>query len=404
MKTVEHLTKEQLAAYAADSLAQIESSAVEKHLLQCPACREALPVPTPEQFWSALLEDEPEREEIYGGANLSPAASPLSAVFAFFRQPAFLGACALILIAALSLLIWRGGSASHQSKTELAQTNQAPKNAKTPNRESNLPTIEKSPDAPGDEAQKIENPQNSKRQPLPRLIKPDANLPQSKGNLSEASETQNRELAQLLENVPPAVSSLRPSQEMILRGKVDKPNSKLAAPAFSLLAPVGETVLETVPEFRWQKIPNATSYRISVLDAEFNEVATAEVSGTSFKLDKPLNRGAKYLWRVAAQTASGEIVAPFPPQPPAVFRVAREKTENQIESLKKNENNRLKLAVFYAQEGMLDAAACALKEILAKNPKHKAARCLLAQVERWKKENNATVQRCGPSTATKADQ
>jgi hypothetical protein len=54
---------------------------------------------------------------------------------------------------------------------------------------------------------------------------------------------------------------------------------------------------------------------------------------------------------------------------------------------------------------MLDSAACTLKEILAKNPKNNAARRLLAQVERWKKENNATVQRCGPApTVTKADQ
>ncbi len=404
MKTVEHLTKEQLDAYAADLLAPAETDAVGRHLLQCAACRDALPAPTPEQFWSALLDDEPEREEIFGGENLSPAASPLSAVFAFFRQPAFLGACGLILIAAFSFVIWRSRSASHQSKTELAQTNETPKNAETLNAESNLPTTEKSPDAPGDEVQKIESPQNSERQPHLRPTKPDANLPQTKGNLNEVAEMQNRELAKLLENVPPVVSSLRPNGEVLLRGKGDKPNSKLAAPTFPLLTPVGETVLETVPEFRWQKIPNATSYRISLLDAEFNEVATAEVSGNSFKLDKPLNRGAKYLWRVAAQTPSGEIVAPLPPQPPAVFRVAEEKTEYQIESLKKNENDRLKLAVFYAQEGMLESAACTLKEILAKNPKHKAARRLLAQVERWKKENNATVQRCGPSTATKADQ
>jgi hypothetical protein len=221
-------------------------------------------------------------------------------------------------------------------------------------------------------------------------------------NSKKPEETENSELAQLIENTPPAVSSLRPNGQTTLRGNTQ--NSNPASPAFSLFAPVGETVLEDMPEFRWEKVPNAKSYRISILDQDFNEVLTTEVSGNSFKPGKALKTGAKYLWRVEAQTENGKIVAPLPPQPPAVFRIAPATTEIRIASLKKNENDRLKLAVFYASEGMLDSAVCTLKEVLKKNPKHKAARRLLAQVEQWKKENNATVQRCGPSTATKADQ
>lgn len=59
MKTVEHLTKEQIAAYAARSLqlARIETDVIEIHLLQCAACRDLMPAPTPEQFLSALLDE-----------------------------------------------------------------------------------------------------------------------------------------------------------------------------------------------------------------------------------------------------------------------------------------------------------------------------------------------------------
>jgi len=408
MKTVEHLTKEQLEGYAADSLAPADADTTGRHLLQCAVCRDRLPAPTPEQFWAALLIDEPEREEGFVTENLAPKQSPFSTVFTLFRQPALLGVCALILIAGFSFLIWLGASKQSNSEPEVAQRGETPKKAETSNTENNFPIIENLPDATtGDQILTVENHDSSRQQQQQsRLAKPENNSSNTTETPNQPSETEDRELAQLLENTPPAVSSLRADQEKILRNSNsdDKKNSS-SAPTFALLAPVGETVLENTPVFRWQKMANVTNYRISILDADFNEVLTAEVSGNSFKPDKPLKRGAKYLWRVAAQTASGETLAPQPPPPPAVFRIVEEKTETRIESLKKNESDRLKLAVFYAKEGMLDSAACALKEILAINPKHSAARRLLKQVERWKKENNVTaVQRCEPSTATKADQ
>jgi len=388
MNEVGHLTKEQLQAFAADSLPQSEKGDVGGHLLQCAICRDALPAPTPEQFWSALLIDETEGEESFEAEALYPPRSPLSPVFAFFRQPFAWGAGALIVIAGISFLIWLGASKQSNPKTEVAQTVETPKTVNTSPTSENLPV--------GNESQKSESAENS--QPL-RPKQPNINLPAVKEN---PERVENRELAGLLENTPPAVSSLRPNGQMTLRG--NKQNADSAAPTFTLLTPVGETVLESAPDFRWEKVPNAKNYRISILDADFNEVLTAEVSGNSFKSDKSFKPGANYLWRVEASIENGKIVAPLPPQPPAVFRIAPATAESRIVSLKKNENNRLKLSVFYAQEGMLESAACTLKEILAKNPKHKAARRLLAQVERWKKENNATVQRCGPSTATKADQ
>ncbi|MEJ7860524.1 MAG: hypothetical protein WKF90_02690 [Pyrinomonadaceae bacterium] len=395
MRTIEHLTKEQLAAYAVHSpLAQIETDVIEKHLLQCAVCRDALPAPTPQQFWSALL-DETEFDENFEAENVSPARALFPPVFAFFRQPLAWGTLALLFVAGVSLLIWLGASKKPNSKTEVAQT------VETPKTENTLPTNEIPPVSTGAETGN-RNSSEVNFQPQPRLKQSQSNLPAIAENSKKPEETENRELAQLIENTPPAVSSLRPNGQTTLRGNTQ--NSNPASPAFSLLAPVGETVLEGMPEFRWEKVPNAKSYRISILDQDFNEVLTTEVSGNSFKPGKALKTGAKYLWRVEAQTENGKIVAPLPPQPPAVFRIAPATTGSRIASLKKNETDRLKLAIFYASEGMLDAAACTLKEILAKNPKHKAAGRLLAQVERWKKENRATVQRCGPSTATKADQ
>lgn len=393
MKQSEHLTKEQIAAYAARSpLAPPETDEIEIHLLQCAACRDLMPAPTPEQFWSALL-DETEFDERFATEKSSPARSPLSPVFAFFRQPLAWGASALILVAGITFLIWLG--VSKQSDTggnEVVQTVETPKTAST------SPTDENLPDG-NESIQKNESAENS--QPLPRPKQPNINLPAVKEN-SERME--NRELAELLENTPPAVSSLRPNGQTTLRGGDEKKNSN-AAPTFVLLTPVGETVLDDKPEFGWEKLDTARSYEISIFDKDFKVVLTANVSGNNFKPEKSLKPGAKYLWRVAAQTDEGEIIAPLPPQPPAVFRIAEKNTGSRINSLKKSGGDRFKLAVFYAQEGMLDSANCLLTEILIKTPNHNAARRLLAKVKQWQSENQPAVERCAePPTVTKEDQ
>jgi len=396
MKTVEHLTKEQLAGYATRSLAQTETHEIGKHLLQCADCRNLLPAPTPEQFWSALM-DETEREEIMSDKKSSLAKnSSASSIFSFFRERQALAwsACALILAAGFSFLIWVGTAKQSNMEREVAQTIETEKIQNDP------PIDEKSSVPTGDAVSSVDAPENPQQPTRPKQS--NNNLPTATEDLQKPEKMEDKELAVLLENTPPAVSSLRPNDTAILRGNRGE-NSK-PAKTFALLGPIGETVLEAVPQFRWEKEENARSYKVSILDTEFNEVLTAQVSGNSYQPDKPLKRGAKYLWRVAAQTENGEIVSPLPPQPPAMFRIADEKAESQIKSLKKTNADQFKLAVFYAQEGMLDSAACMLKEILAKNPKHKAASRLLAKVEQWKKENQTTTQRCGPLTATKADQ
>ncbi len=395
MKVIEHLTKDQLQAYAADFLAQSQRGEVGRHLLQCAICRDSLPAPTPEQFWSALLVDETEGEESFEAENLSPARSPFSTVFSVFRQPLALGASALILIASISLLIWLGAAKQSDSGREVVQTVETPKFENIPPRDEKLPV------STGDEDSKIESQENPRRIPLRKQS--NNNLPADAEDSKKLEKTEDRELAGLLKNTPPAVSSLRSNAEPILRSKAD--DNIAPAKSFALVAPVSVAVLETMPEFRWEKVKDATSYRISIFDAQFNEVLTAEVTENRFQPDKPLKRGEKYLWRVAAITLNGEIIAPRPPQPPVMFRVAEEKTEKRINSLKKSENGAFNLAAFYSEEGMLDLARNTLREILAANPRHRNARKLLKQVEKWQKENQDRIQRCESApTATKADQ
>jgi hypothetical protein len=121
------------------------------------------------------------------------------------------------------------------------------------------------------------------------------------------STTEDVELAQIIENTPATVLSLRPKGTAVLRSNAGNSEPK---GIFSLVGPVGETVLDAAPEFRWEEAAGAESYKITIFDAEFNEVLTATVSGNRFKPDKKLTPGAKYLWRVAAQTADAARLSP----------------------------------------------------------------------------------------------
>lgn len=406
MNTARHLTKEQIAGYAAHSLDHEEKQVVGRHLLQCENCRNLMPAPTTEQLWSAIMGDS-EHEEILSVEKHSVSKeSPFSVFFSSFgssRTLAWSGS-ALLIVAAFSLFIWLGATRQSNFNVEITRNAEMPNTVENKKLENNLPSNEQLSVTISNTDSKDENPKiesTTNLQPPPFQNQSDKRIIIGE-NTNKNVNLEDKELAVLLDKTPPAVSSLRPNGEMILRGNnIQNPDS---ARGFTLIAPIGETVLETAPEFRWGKMANAKSYRITIFDADFNEVITAQISGNSYKPNKPLKHGEKYLWRVVAETNNGEMLSPLPPRPPAMFRVAEEKTESRIDSLKKSEKSRFKLAVFYAKEGMLDSAHCTLTEILRKNSKHKAARRLLAKVEQWQKENQTFIQRCGPPTTTKPAQ
>ena len=397
MNRDKHLTREQLFGYAADSLDSSQEDEVGRHLLLCADCRKLLPVPTPQQFLAMVLGETEHSEQQHSfEESFSLRTRFLAALSLLFsgRKLAW-SAGALILVAGFSFLIWRE-AAKPSDPAELAQT------TVIESKESETP-INENPTNASDEKVLENKETESLTLSAPPSKKPKNSPPplvteQSGRKLNSTAE--DVELARLIENTPAIVLSLRPKDTTVLRSNPDNSEPK---GIFSLIGPVGETVLETAPEFRWEKAVGAQGYKITIFDAEFNEVLTATVSGNRFKPDVTLTPGAKYLWRVAAQTADGEIIAPSLPQPPAIFQIASKTAETRIQSLKKSNDDQFKLALFYAREGMLDLAHCTLNRILLQNSEHRSAKRLLAKVVKWQKENKAVAQRCGVEPLTDAD-
>ena len=348
MNATRHLTKEQIAGYAARSLDREEKQEVGRHLLQCEHCRNLMPAPTVEQFWSAIMGDSESDELLTVEKHSSSEKSPLPLIFSPFRLSRTLAwsGGVLIIIAAFSLFIWFGASSWSNSDLEITQKVESPNTVESHKTENNLPDNEQLPVVVSNVNSKNENPtiESTANSQLHSSQKQSGKKPIIAENSQKTENPEDRELALLLDNTPSAVSSLRPSGKVILRGS-NKQNSD-SARAFALIAPIGETVLETEPEFRWEKMTNAKSYKISIFDQDFNEILTTQVSGNSFKPEQPLKRGGKYLWRVVAQTNDGEILSPLPPHPPMMFRVAGEKAESRIESFEEKRKRPLQTRCF----------------------------------------------------------
>ena len=391
MNRVKHLTEEQLFGYAADSLEPSQENEVGRHLLLCADCRKLLPVPTTQQFLSVLL-GETERPQQHHSfeESFSPPARFLAAFSLLFggRKLAW-SAGILIIIAGFSFLIWRA-TVQPSDPPELART------TVIENNQSETPIDENQISSSDERVLKHEETGiPTLPAPISKKLKNSPPLSVTEPSGEKLNRIEDVELARIIENTPAAVLSLRPKGTAVLRSNPDDSEPK---EVFSLIGPVGETVLETAPDFRWEKAAGAKSYKITIFDAQFNEVLTATVSDNRFKPDRSLMPGAKYLWRVAAQTADGEVVAPSLPQPPAMFQVASETAKTRIQSLKKN-GDQFKLALVYAREGMLDLARCTLEKITLQSSEHRVAKRFLAKVMKWQKENKSAVQRCGVEPA-----
>ncbi len=395
MNRDKHLTQEQLFGYAADSLDSSQEDEVGRHLLLCADCRKLLPVPTPQQFLAMVL-GETEHSEQHSFETSSLMRARFLALLSLLlgeRRLAWSAGGALILIAVFSFFIWRV-TIKPSDSAELART------TVIENNQSETPINENLKDASDEKVIKNEETESlTLSAPSSKKLK-NSPSPVTEQSSKKLNRIEDVELAQIIENTPAAVLSLRPKGTAVLRSNPDNSEPKRI---FSLIDPVGETVLETAPEFRWEKAAGAESYKITIFDQEFNEVLTATVADNRFKPDAALTPGTKYLWRVAAQTADGEVIAPGLPQPPAIFQIASKTAETRIQSLKKSDDQ-FKLALFYAREGMLDLARCTLRRILLQNSEHRAAKRLLAKVMKWKKENKAVAQRCGVEPSANADQ
>jgi hypothetical protein len=134
---------------------------------------------------------------------------------------------------------------------------------------------------------------------------------------------------------------------------------------FAPLGPVASVVESDRPQFRWQELTGAASYRLEVYDAEFNLVARSrELTATAWTPEEPFERGKLYQWQVTAKRGTESIKVPSPPAPDAKFRVLDSATEQRVvQARADNKTGHLLAAVLLAEQGMKAEAIAELNQL-----------------------------------------
>ena len=155
--------------------------------------------------------------------------------------------------------------------------------------------------------------------------------------------------------------------------------------AFALVEPVGQIVRADRPVLRWQTLAGARSYKVTVVDANFQVVAESEaLSATTWTLANALKRGQVYYWQVTATLADGnQVISPRSPAPQAKFRVLAADAAAELKQLDEvAPDSHLARGVLYARAGLVSEAEAEFQELVNRNPRSPVARRLLQSVRR----------------------
>jgi hypothetical protein len=177
--------------------------------------------------------------------------------------------------------------------------------------------------------------------------------------------------------IPSDIESLGRKHE-ILAGP---PNEK---PGFALVQPRATAIRDLRPHFAWTPRAGASSYRVLVVEMETGDlVANGKSNGTTWQPTAPLVAGEAYQWQVEALRGTEVIErVPRPPAPEARFAILTAQARADFEKIDaQNKGAHLVLAVAAAQVGLLQRAEEELRALAQENPQAKLPNEFLAQVE-----------------------
>lgn len=287
MKKVEHLTENELNDYLGGTLEKQKREGVGRHLLECDHCLNKLPQPTPEQFFTALLGKENDKDD--GKSDFSEQSGFLSRLFAPQNVLAW-GAGGLAI--ALIFMVFVGFKSANPSAetTEIAQafeTEIAESKQTEPDANKLQPIVSVS-------EKTISSFERSRAAVVTKSSKPELQAQNHKlsiDKLSASSEKTNSD------KNPANISSTRGNSTEKC-GEENQLEMEYVAAADAIT-------------FRWKKVENAVKYHLYISDDDeilIDEYETA--ADTFYVLEKKLDETKTYQWKVIitledGRTASG---------------------------------------------------------------------------------------------------
>lgn len=278
MKTSEHVTRNQIAAFGAGSLATSDSRTVGGHLIRCVECRSLLPMPDSAEVWTAVTSEQDFRESRQTSKlqSLKPYYDQtVAGLFGIRNRLAWAGGLLMLILSLTALFIF---SVSNQqgSETEMARSFEPenPVQVSNDNRSNEMNTA----------------------------------IPVSPGNDSGVKEIPTTTDGELRGRKPKATAT-SPDHRTTSGTKRNIATTRGATAPCT----IGKTIEVEVASFRadlilrWKPVPKAAKYHLYVSDD--SEVLVDEFEtdqDTSYVLKKPLDPAKSYKMKIVITLESGQ--------------------------------------------------------------------------------------------------
>jgi hypothetical protein len=178
--------------------------------------------------------------------------------------------------------------------------------------------------------------------------------------------------------MPRAIAELDRTPSIAVRG------NQASVQFFRIVRPFATVIGNDRPTFSWTALNGASSYKVSVFDAELHLVRTSEpLKETQWLVPDRLEAGEIYTWTVTALKDGQEIVAPAPPAR-AEFKILGKPDLMRLSRMLNRTASHALRGELYARAGLLDEAEKGFRTHLRLRPADERVKNLLQTVESWR--------------------
>ncbi|MEK6289267.1 MAG: hypothetical protein AABO57_26445 [Acidobacteriota bacterium] len=354
-----HLEGEELAAYVEGRMDELNFECASLHLEECGSCMETASAAFEYRLENPRVRMGARRKEPSTWSRYLPSVQSIS-------SPRLQLAAAAVLLLGLALIIW----AVLQPRSEKPQLAGVPPPETRSTDPSPHPTpmpIQPGPGVGSDIDHKID-------EAAPWQTA--ANSHEHGGGRQE-DEIERALLAKNL-TMPPAIEMLDRTPAIAIRG------NRASIQSFTIARPFTTLINNDRPTFSWTTLNGATSYKVSVYDADLHLVETSEpLEETQWSMPDLLEAGIVYTWTVTALKDGQEIIAPASPAR-AEFKILGKPELRKLNRMVSRTTSHAARGVLYAEAGLLDEAEKEFQAYLVAHPHDDRVKNLLQTVRSWR--------------------
>lgn len=356
-----HLEGEELAAYLEGRMDELDFECASLHLEECNSCMKKTSAAFEHSLEYPRLSRSARRNYALTWSRYLPNVQSIS-------SPRLQLTLAAVLVIASMLTLWvliQPKSASPQVADSSSEETVSP----DPLVEQSTASVRTGVGATSDTSQGVDSSMST-----PKSV----NTNSEEREVKRQQDAMERELIARDLVMPPAIEMLDRTPSITVRG------TQASIQFFTIVHPFATVVGDDCPTFSWTALDGATSYTVSVFDADLHLVKTSEpLNETHWLMPDHLERGIVYTWTVTALKNGQETIAPAAPAR-AEFKILGKSELAELDRLLNKSRSHAARGVLYAEAGLLEEAEKEFQTHLTLYPADERGKKVLQVVHSWR--------------------